>query len=220
MAGASLSPYAALAMVVGTALATFAGWGVGGVVGAVVGLAMAGGLSAVLLGSMAARSRRGVEGLSVGHIEGLSPQQALTVASALVAQQRGESGPPVFHSELLRRVEDIEALLGDDPRRALDQALALGREHPRSPAALAAVARARFALGQDANGVVAVGDAVRYALEGGMNPMAAKLLDEFRAHRDRLELSRRHLERLARVLEVRGDTEGARWCRDRLEGRR
>ena len=82
----------------------------------------------------------------------------------------------------------------------------------------AELARRKFALGRDAEALDSLGEALGCALDGGMNPMAARLFAEFAEHREALSLKERHYPQLARVLRSSGETDGADWCEARAGG--
>ena len=56
-------------------------------------------------------------------------------------------------------------------------------------------------------------EAIRLALDGGMNPVAASFFEEFAPSRDHFDLDDHLLERLALALDARGSDELATWCR-------
>lgn len=202
-----------LAFVTGTAV----GWAWGGPLGAFVGAA-AGATAGIVAASWRRlqRVRRTLGGPGVPDVGALPPQRALAVMAAVSG---GEAAPGMatFRSELLARLEEIRDQAGSNGQLALALARELSTEHPRNPAARAEVARLHLALGDTKAGVAAGAEAIALALDGGMNPTAAKLFEELEAHRDALRLTPRHRELLARVLDHRQDISGAAWCRAALE---
>ncbi len=181
------------------------GYGMKGLVGAFVGTFAAAFLSALVLGLQHLRATdRSLDAVPPPVLDGLDAKQAMAVTSAMLGD--------AFRSDLLERIE--EATRADDPRAAM---AALRDEHPQSAAVHAELARLCFASGDDMQGIDSATEAVRRALDGGMNSTAARLFEEFAAHRDRLALAPRHYAQLARVLRTRDAVEAAQWCEARIE---
>lgn len=150
---------------------------------------------------------------SAPNLTGLAPAQALSVMGAMA----GNDGPLSFKSELLTKLEAIDETLDSDPDGALDQLQPLLTSNPRSPAVHLRYARAHRAKGEAEIAAKTVATALRTALDGGMNPMAASIFVEFGPLRNDLDLEDRHLEMLARALGQRGHTDDAAWCKSRVE---
>ena len=147
---------------------------------------------------------------SAPNLSGLPPAQALSVMGAMT----GTDGPLSFKSELLTKLEVIDETLENDPDGALESLKPLLASHPRSPAVHLRRARALRCRG-DAE-VETVTTALRTALDGGMNPMAASIFVEFESVREDLTLEDRHLRMLSKALAQREHTEQAAWCESRL----
>jgi tetratricopeptide (TPR) repeat protein len=191
------------------------GWLWAGPVGALLGAGV-GAFAGIVAASWGRirRAQRMLEHRSIQSDRVLPPRQALAVMSGLSGS---EGGLVSYRSELLARLEEIAALAASNPALALELARELTEDHPRSPAARAAVARALLASGDHEEGMAQASRAIALALDGGMNPAAATMFEEVADHRDALSLAPHHLERLARILENRQDASGTAWCRIRLE---
>jgi hypothetical protein len=199
------------------ALGTAYGFARNGVVGAGVGLMLAGCVATVLLAldryRQHARSLDVVE-RSAATLAALPPQQALAVIDGMVAAG-GRAG---LRSELLRRVDGIVArsTAGEcGPEAAYVELLALRREHPRSPAVMHAAAELARATGRLVEAQAHASEALRLALDGGMNPLAGRVFSAFADERERLQLERTHLQRLSAVMAHHGRDDLALWCRER-----
>jgi hypothetical protein len=140
---------------------------------------------------------------------GLPPSQAIAVLAAL----RGQP----LQSPVLTRIEQIEASAAHDARRALVELDELLVEHPRSVPALLLRARLQFEL-EHADATRSWSRAIAFALDGGLNTIAAKGFDRHVVHRERLELDRPHLLALAKALAAHGHDDDAAWCRARVGG--
>lgn len=147
---------------------------------------------------------------SAPNLSGLAPAQALSVMGAMT----GTDGPLSFKSELLTKLEVIDETLEDDPDGAAEALKPLLASHPRSPAVHLRHARVHRAKGDSE--VETVTTALRTALDGGMNPMAASIFVEFEAIRENLTLEDRHLRMLSKALAQREHAELAAWCESRL----
>lgn len=139
------------------------------------------------------------------NLSGLPPGQALSVMGAMTGTDSSLS----FKSELLAKLEEIDGSLEDDPETALRTLEPFLEKHPRSPAVQLRRARALIAHGDTDAAATAVSTTIGYALDGGMNPMAAAVFIEFPDLRNTLNLQDRHQRQLARALEQRGHTEEA-----------
>lgn len=142
---------------------------------------------------------------AVPDVRNLPPTQALSVMGALV-----DGG--AFRSELLTELQAIDERIEEDPRAAHEALEALAEKHPRSPAVRARIARTHLALDDAAAAAASVSHAIASALDGGMNPMAARLFVEFEALRDDVELSERHRTALTKTLRAHGHLEAAIAC--------
>jgi hypothetical protein len=199
-------------------IASFVGGGALGFAAAGLAGAFAGSLGAALVcalfyGMSRMKQTGRLEHAPPPALDGLDPQQRMTVMTAMMGGGQSES----FKSELLAKLEEAAATAQDDPEDALAAVELLQDQHPRNPAVHAELARRHFALGNEAEALVSLADALGCALDGGMNPMAARLFSEFTEHRDALPLNRRHYPQLARVLRSRGESEGANWCDARAQ---
>ncbi|MGH1346286.1 MAG: hypothetical protein ACRBN8_32265 [Nannocystales bacterium] len=145
------------------------------------------------------------------NLSGLAPGQALSVMGAMT----GGEGALSFKSELLTKLEKIDETLEDNPAAALEALEPFASEHPRSPAVHLRRARALRAHGDTDTAANAVTTAVGFALDGGMNPMAATIFVEFEAMKEQLDLEARHLRTLGKALAQRGHTAQAQWCESR-----
>jgi len=145
---------------------------------------------------------------SAPNLTGLAPAQALSVMGAM----SGGEGALSFKSELLTKLEVIDETLSDEPEAALKSLDPLVKSHPRSPAVHLRRARALLGAGDEATSGHAVTTALRCALDGGMNPMAATIFAEFESHRDTLDLEDRHLRILGKALAQHGHPDAAAWC--------
>jgi hypothetical protein len=198
-----------LAVFIGGAVA---GLALMGIMGAFLGAFGGAMVSALVLGLRRFREANGsLEGPPPPNLDGLDSRQALTVMTAMMGAATGDA----FRSELLSGLEEARRM--SDPERTLEAMEALRQDHPHSPAVYAELARFHLAHDDEARGIDRATEAIRHALDGGMNTMAARLFEEFRPHRDRLALAPRHYAQLARVLRTRDATEAADWCASRSE---
>lgn len=187
---------------------TAVGWLLGGGVAAVLlGVATPAAV-AIVLGARRARRFGAALDAPVPDVSALPGRQAL---AALAAATRDAAN---FDSPQLRALEKLDDDSGGDPHRALALAEELMAEHRRSPLVTAEVARRHAAVGNTVQAQRHAGLSITLALDGGMNPMAAKLLAEFRAHRESFELSAAHRRRLAGAATANDDDSGAAWCRE------
>lgn len=214
MAEQELSPIAVV-----TALACFfggiaIGLSTGGLMGGLAGGVLGAVIPATIIGlQKLRRANRSLQADAVPTVQGLAPRQALTVLAAAAAQGRDGTAAPAFQSELLDDLRAAAELAEHDPSKALEQVRALVEAHPRSPAAKAELARRLLAVDQPGAAWAALSEALARALDGGMNPMAANLIEEFPHAREHLVLSAAHAGRLAKVLHARGLTDAAQWAR-------
>lgn len=148
---------------------------------------------------------------SAPNLAGLAPAQALSVMGAMT----GTDGPLSFKSELLTKLEGIDETLERDPDGAMEALQPLVDSHPRSPAVHLRLARVRRAKSESEAETVTT--ALRTALDGGMNPMAAAIFVEFEHTREDLSLEDRHLRVLSKALAQRDHTDEAAWCESQLE---
>ncbi len=210
-----LSGTAAAALIAAFGAAGWLGYvwgGLGGAFFGAVGVTALVGTTLVVLRLRAVdRTRLGSELPDLGS---LPPAQALSIMGAMVADA-GAAVP--FRSELLKRLEALDDDVTHRPRQALEQLKPFVEEHPRSPAVHVRVARCHHGLDEPEAAADALTRALRRALDGGMNPMAAQIFAEFDGLRDRLELGAQHLETLGRVLGQRGREDDAAWCAARAE---
>lgn len=148
---------------------------------------------------------------SVPNLTGLAPGQALSVMGAMTGGDSALS----FKSELLTKLEEIDETLETKPASALEALAPFVLDHPRSPAVHLRRARALRASGDDETAAQAVSTAIAFALDGGMNPMAANIFVEFEVLGDALKLEDRHLRTLGKALAQRGHADEAQWCESR-----
>ena len=184
-----------------------AGWGpFGGFVGACLGAFVG-----VLVG-VAVRyqgTRKVLAEPEMPSMTGLSVEQVMAVVSATV-------GSGNLASPMLKSLAEIRGLLEKEPQRALAQVEALAAEYPGSPAVLAEQAVVFDAIGRTEEAAQHATAAIEGSLNQGANPVAARVFLSFAEARDRLSLQPSTLERLALVLEARGEDEQAAWCKSRL----
>jgi hypothetical protein len=199
------------AFFVGSAIGGAAG---GVVIGTVSGIvaAFAVGIGLVVRG--AKRTATALDG-PAPDIRGLEPKQALAVLGS-VASGAGANMLDL-ESPQGRAVEEIRELAERAPPEALTLAHEQARRFPRSGLVRSELARQLLASGDDAVAAQTAGEAIQLALDGGSNPLAARLLVEFFAHRDALGLQPASLRRLAGAAEAGGHHEAAAWCRGGAE---
>jgi hypothetical protein len=191
------------------------GWGAGDVVGGTVGALLA---TCVLgVGLAIARVKTTATALDgpAPDLRGLDPKQALAVLGSVA---RGASTHALdLESPQGQAVERARQAAQRDPAAGLSVARTIADEFPRSGLVRGELARQLFAHAHpEAPGVA--GEAIALALDGGSNPLAARLLVEFFEHRDALSLPDTSLPRLAGAAEAAGHADAARWCRDRRQG--
>jgi len=189
-----------------TVLGGLVGWWLGGaLVGVGLGLALG---AAATVGAIANRLGRVATALDGPgpDLSELQPKQALATLSAL-------AGGGQFDSPQMRGLEVVAEKAKDDPSAALGEARRLLVKYPRSPLVTAEVSRRYRAMNDETRACTAAADAIALALDGGMNPMAAKLLAEFKSDRDKFKLSAEHRARLAGAARAAGDDSGAAWCK-------
>jgi len=196
------------AVVVGATL----GWVISGPLLA-IGLAIA---SATLTTIIVGARRMGDVGKA---LDGSGPDvSALPARQALAALSAATGGAGSFDSPQMRALEQVAKKAESDPTGALTDVERLKDEFPRSPLVTAELARRCQAVGQEDAARRAASEAIVLALDGGMNPMAARLLAEFKDYRDGLALDDGQRQRLAGAAEASGDDSGAAWCRRALTG--
>lgn len=132
----------------------------------------------------------------------LTPQQAMGMLSAL-------HGQPLATS-VLARVEALDELAKTDPSTAYTRVLELVAEAPRNVAALVLCARLAFTLDRS-DAVHRWDDALRTALDTGLNRVAATTFVAHRDQREALSLGGAHRRALVRALEANGHTDDAVW---------
>jgi len=206
----ALLPAAILAVAGWTWGGVAAGWAWGSVLGGLTGFVI-GGLVGVMITALVgySRAQAALREPPAPVIDTLPPSKALALLSA--AAGAGRDGPG--GSEVLAELDEIRSQAAANPGAALLRADALRKRHPRSPAVTAELARLHGSAGRDDKANELAGESVRLALDGGMNPVAASLFEEFSASREHLGLDARLLERLALALDARGSDELATWCR-------
>jgi hypothetical protein len=193
-----------LAVFIGAAVV---GLAAGGLIGAFVG-ALAGALASVtVLGLRRIRETdRSLDAATAPKLDGLDRRQVMTVMTAVMGAS------DAFRSELLDALEEARETASSDPARALEIVRALREDHPRSPAVHAELARLHLAASDEALAIEHATRAIGLALDGGMNPTAARLFEEFAPLRDRFALSSGQYGQLARVLRAGEADEAADWC--------
>lgn len=211
--GLELSPTATVGLLLVFAASGGVGYLWGGIGGAF--FAALGVTTTVAIGGFVRKIRaedrtRNVE--SAPNLAGLAPGQALSVMGAMTG---GESALS-FKSELLSKLEEIDETLEDNPTAALEALEPFTADHPRSPAVHLRRARALRASEDTEAATQTVSHAIAFALDGGMNPMAAAIFVEFEAMRDQLTLEDRHMRTLGKALAQRGHAAEAQWCETRL----
>ena len=147
-------------------------------------------------------------------LQGLPPEQAISVLSAMVGN---EGGSPALSSPVLEALAKIKDKAETDLEAAVVATEELREEYPRAPAVPAQLADLHRRRGQMESALKAASTAINQAVEGGMNVVAGRVYEDFKAQRDGLELSTASYERLAGVLGHRGDEDGARWARERSQ---
>lgn len=209
----ALLPAAILAVAGWTWGGVSAGWAWGSLLGGLTGFVV-GGLLGVTVTAVVGytRAQASLREPPAPAIEALPPDKALAVLSA--ATGAGREGPG--GSEVLSELEEIRSQASANPGVALLRAKSLKEKYPRSPAVAAELARLHGSAEREEEARKLAGEAIRLALDGGMNPVAASFFEEFAASRDHLGLDARLLERLALALDARGSDELASWCRAQL----
>ncbi len=188
-----------------------AGWALSGPLAAIGLAVVTATLTTIVIG---ARRMRGVGRA----LDGPSPDlSALPAKQALAALSAATGGAGSFDSPQMRALDAVAEKVEGDPEGALAEADKVREQFPRSPLVTAELARRHDALGHHDDAGRWAAEAIRLALDGGMNPMAAKLLAEFRVHRSALRLDSARRARLAGASQTAGDESGARWCRQGLE---
>ncbi len=211
--GLELSPTATVGLLLVFAASGGLGYlwgGIGGAFFAALGVTTTVAIGGFVLKIRAEDRTRNVE--SAPDLAGLAPGQALSVMGAMT----GGEGALSFKSELLSKLEEIDETLENDPAGALEALEPFAAEHPRSPAVHLRRARAQRATGDRDGATETVARALAFALDGGMNPMAAAIFVEFEATRDQLTLEDRHMKALAKALARRGHAAEAQWCEGRV----
>lgn len=204
---------ASLGLVVAVGAASAAGYALAGPAFGIVGAgfgASAGALLAIM--QRYGRHRAALTEQEVPDTSELTPHQRLAVlATAAAARQ---SDRPSLVVPLLDTLADIER---QAERGEYELALGRARELQREKPANAAVARciARLHMGRDElePALEHAARAIRLAIRGCANPLAAQIFQEFRAHSEALALEPAEYEHLGRVLDAQGRETGAHWCR-------
>ena len=188
-----------------TVLGAVVGWWLGGaIVGVGLGLALGAVATITAIASRLGRVGTALDGPSPD-LSQLQPKQVLATLSAM-------AGGGQFDSPQMRALEVVEEKAKTDPTAALGEARRVLVKYPRSPLVAAEVSRRYRAVNDETRASSAAADAIALALDGGMNPMAAKLLAEFKDDREQFKLSAEHRARLAGAARAAGDESGAAWC--------
>ncbi len=198
-----------------------AAFGIGGTVGYAAGsivTATIGGLVSVCVvgvGIAIARARATATALDgpAPDLRGLEPKQALAVLGSVAQGNAAHSLD--LESPQGEAVEEIQATT--DPVQALALAYRHVDKFPRSGLVRAELARQLLIKGDEEAARAAMAEAIAQALDGGSNPLAARLFVEFFEHRDALDLPPLSLRRLAGAVEAAGHPDAATWCRTQSE---
>lgn len=207
---------ASFGLVVAVGAASAAGYAVAGPAFGFVGVGVGALAGAVLtLTSRFSRHRGAFEEAAIELAPELSPHQRLAVLATTAASKNMDR--PSLSSPLLDELAEIEQLNDDDPEAARNRCQALARKRPTSPAV--AVTQARLAVKADDRdqAIECATRAVRLAIRGGANPLAANILEEFSEIAPHFNLSRSEFEHLSRVFASRGHDAGAEWCLERTQ---
>ena len=156
---------------------------------------------------MRARSLEGPLGeREAPDVLGLPPERALTVLGALMNKGDALSSP------LLSALAEVRTRAESDLEGAIERALTLASQHPRSPAVQAELARLHARRGDEKACAGATARAIELSLRGGMNGLAARTFEDLSPEwRDGLELSRDDLQALERALAARGCEQERAW---------
>jgi len=189
------------------------GWAWGSLLGGLTGFVV-GGLLGIMVTAVVgySRAQASLREPPAAALETLPPDKALAVLSAAAGADRDGPGG----SEVLSELDKIRSQAATNPGAALLRAEALRKKYPRSPAVAAQLARLHGSAGREDKAHGLAGESIRLALDGGMNPVAASLFEEFSPSREHLGLDAHLLERLALALDARGSDELATWCREQL----
>ncbi|MEM6989794.1 MAG: hypothetical protein AAF721_04840 [Myxococcota bacterium] len=196
-------------LVASVAIGAGAGWLLSGPLAAIALGVVCATITTVVIG---ARRMRGVGRALDGPAPDLSQ---LPAKQALAALSAATGGAGTFDSPAMRALEGVADK--EDPNTALAEAIRVRNEFPRSPLVAAELSRRHAAVGNDDDAGRCASEAIALALDGGMNPMAAKLFKEFRDRREALTLSDAQRRRLAGAAETADDDSGAAWCRKDLD---
>ena len=199
MTHSDISPFAALAAVLGFGFFVFFGWFAAGWLGALGGSLMG---AAVLVVLNAARTRRSGRSFPVQNLQGITPEQAAKLLAATPSPNKSQRPMPAFKSDIVTQIEDALQETQDEPRMALARIEQLRDKHPRSAAVWSELVRRRLAVQRPEEAWDALGRAIELALDGGMNSLAAKLATEFPAGVEAIDLGESHASRLQRAIEA------------------
>lgn len=139
------------------------------------------------------------------------PLGAQLTAGQAIGMLSAMRGLPLAPSAL-GRVEVLTQLAERDPAAAHAGVVALLAEAPRNVAALVLCARLAFALQHD-DAPQRWAEALRIALDTGLNRVAAMAFVAHREHREALRLGAGHAAALANALGANGHAADATWCR-------
>ena len=189
------------------------GYAAGGIVTATIGGLV--GVCGVGVGLAIARARATATALDgpAPDLRGLEPKQALAVLGSVA--QGAATHALDLDSPQGEAVEEIQRT--NDPVQALALAYRHVEKFPRSGLVRSELARQLLVKGDEEAARAAMGEAIGLALDGGSNPLAARLLVEFFEHRDALDLPPASLRRLAGAVEAAGHPDEATWCRTQSE---
>jgi hypothetical protein len=199
MADSDISPFSALAGLLGFALIVFGGYFAAGLVGALGG-SLAG--AAILIVLNHSRTRREGRSFPVHDLQGITPEQAASLLAATPSPSKGERAMPAFKSDIVAQIEQALEDTKGEPRAALARIEQLRDTYPRSAAVWSELVRRRLAVDKRDDAWDALDRALVLALDGGMNSLAAKLAAEFPEGREHLDLGEERKARLERAIEA------------------
>jgi hypothetical protein len=198
------SPATISLSIVGLGFSMLVGYVLAGPWGALLGAIT--GTTGVLVFHHRSRVARRPRLLDLQSMGSLAPDRALDLWAAGRASSQPPQALPAFKSDIVARIESALAETAQRPDAALERIEALRDDHPRSAAVWAELVRRHLAVGDSESAWQALDRALVLALDGGMNPLAARLAAEFPERQAHLDLDDAYRVRLDRAIAASGGT--------------
>lgn len=165
-------------------------------------------LAAAIVPTVAATAPK-TPSAAASSLEAAPPTDAATIRAKLSG---GASTASPMLDPTVRIINEIRALSGSDPDRALSLARGLVEDHPLHSGAKAELAKLTLSSGAQAEAIPVAIDAIKSAFRSGANPIALDVYKKFRSLRKHLVLDGDEYLRLGRGLIDREAWLDALWC--------